>query len=173
MQRYKWMQCSIISDWNFPSFTQTQKTSAWPSDCISHVDGFQLLQLMSCVLKKEQINYLKTRANAKDSNVRVDTHMYVNMCCCTYTCIWNQCTWCVTALCLPWHWYVFVCGLPAMWVAKVTVAISFCLFWGTSILNHIFSVSVIWFYHLRKIFHFKFLDLNLRWFMFYAARAEF
>jgi hypothetical protein len=29
------MQCSIKhSDWYFPSFTPTQKTSAWPSDCI-------------------------------------------------------------------------------------------------------------------------------------------
>jgi hypothetical protein len=38
------MQCSIKhSDWYFPSFTPTQKTSAWPSDCISHVDVFQFV----------------------------------------------------------------------------------------------------------------------------------
>ena len=76
-----------------------------------------------CFKKKEQINYLKTRANAKDLDVRADTHMYVN----TFvlhvhivsTCVHDSSPHFASRgidMCL----YV---GLPAMWVARVTVAI--------------------------------------------------
>ena len=67
MNKCRWMKltCKDVEqdamqhrfpDWYFPSFTLTQKTSAWPSDCI-HAD----FHVFCSDVKNEQINYFNER----------------------------------------------------------------------------------------------------------------
>ena len=132
-QKCQWMQLTCkdveqdamqhqLPDWYFPSFTLTQKTSAWPSDCI-HVDVFMLLQWCQR-FQNEQINYFNEHFCCERSECETgcvsDTceySRYIHIC--IYVNLWIR-----DAVNLQCHHCRFILYLLAIGFAKVTVAIS-------------------------------------------------